>query len=773
MDSTEGSGISSRDFREGSSGAASEGASDDPPPPPQIGSSAPEALGEIISLREWLDRPERSVDVFECLHIFRQIVDTVNLAHSQGIVVYNVRPSCFALLPFNRVSFVESASCSILGSIEKIEELEAIPLKRILAIELDWYTSPEEAVGASPSFASDIYRLGVLLFEREMIKGSNLHQDPIINLESISEILQSDFLNEPRDNLEDHEAAIELKEQIEEQELLLEFLLQLQHRKQEMANKLHNDISCVSSDIEEVLEQQSILKKKGILHTETDKDENSSLEKADQPSAEPPRVDDSGSSSLRKRSRSGLEMHQEQDAHLEKESLLSKSTRLMKNFKKLEAAYFSTRCRSASLPARSTGRGSRDWTEMSSVNNPGSKGGQYSGKRCGGINPFLEGLCRYLSFSKLKVRADLKQGDLLNSSSLVCSLSFDRDKEFFATAGVNRKIKVFECDMILNEDCDIHYPVVEMSSKSKLSSVCWNSYIKSQIASSDFEGIVQVWDVTRNQAFIEMKEHERRVWSLDFSQMDPTRLASGSDDGTGVSIGTIRTKANVCSVQFPPDSARSLVIGSADHNVYCYDLRNTRMPWCTLVGHTKTVSYVRFVDSSTLISASTDSTLKLWDLSMSTSRVLDTPVQTFTGHTNVKNFVGLSISDGYIATGSETNERSQDVQSVSQTKLITEKSTGQIVIPSLSWICSFLTENSTGQKPGKVFIYHKAFPMPVLSFKFNSSDPASGQDSDNVSQFISSVCWRGGEICEGKVASTGNKGGCLQLMNLDDVNKLV
>ncbi|KAK1322179.1 Protein SPA1-RELATED 4 [Acorus calamus] len=545
-----------------------------------------------------------------------------------------------------------------------------------------------------------------------------LHPEPNTR-PKMSEILQSDFLNEPRDNLEDHEASIELKEQIEEQELLLEFLLQLQHRKQEMADKLHNDISCLSSDIEEVLEQQSILKKKGILCTKTDKDENSSLEKADQPSAEPPRVDDSGSSSSRKRSRPGLEMHQEQDAHLEKESLLSRSTRLMKNFKKLEAAYFSTSCRSASLPARSTGRGSRDWTEMSSVNNPGSKGSHYNGKRCGGINPFLEGLCRYLSFSKLKVRADLKQGDLLNSLSLVCSLSFDRDKEFFATAGVNRKIKVFECDMILNEDCDIHYPVVEMSSKSKLSSVCWNTYIKSQIASSDFEGVVQVWDVTRNQAFLEMKEHERRVWSLDFSQMDPTRLASGSDDGTvklwnikqGVSIGTIRTKANVCSVQFPPDSVRSLVIGSADHNVYCYDLRNTRMPWCTLVGHTKTVSYVRFVDSSTLISASTDSTLKLWDLSTSTSRVLDTPVQTFTGHTNVKNFVGLSISDGYIARGSETNE---------------------------------------------VFIYHKAFPMPVLSFKFNSSDPASGQDSDNVSQFISSVCWRGQSTTLVAANSTGN-----------------
>lgn len=41
----------------------------------------------------------------------------------------------------------------------------------------------------------------------------------------------------------------------------------------------------------------------------------------------------------------------------------------------------------------------------------------------------------------------------------------------------------------------------------------------------------QVWDVTRGQVFAEMREHERRVWSVDFSLVDPTRLASGGDDG--------------------------------------------------------------------------------------------------------------------------------------------------------------------------------------------------------------------------------------------------
>lgn len=104
----------------------------------------------------------------------------------------------------------------------------------------------------------------------------------------------------------------------------------------------------------------------------------------------------------------------------------------------------------------------------------------------------------------------------------------------------------------------------------------------------------------------------------------------------GVSVATIRTKANVCCVQFPMDSGRSIAFGSADHKIYYYDLRNSKVPLCTFAGHNKTVSYVKFVDTMTLVSASTDNTLKLWDLSMCTSRVIDTPLQSFTGHMNVK-----------------------------------------------------------------------------------------------------------------------------------------
>ncbi|KAF8082294.1 hypothetical protein N665_0835s0002 [Sinapis alba] len=587
---------------------------------------------EDVSLRQWLDNPKRSVDAFECFHVFRQIVEVVNAAHSQGIVVHNVRPSCFVMSSFNRVSFIESASCSDSGSDEERpkettttrksqeigvsskEEFQPFPMKEILAMEMSWYTSPEEETGSPTTYASDVYRLGVLLFELFCPVSSReeksrtmsslrhrvlppqillnwpkeasfclwlLHPEPSYR-PSMSELLKSEFINEPRESLEEREAAIELRDRIEEQELLLEFLFLIQQRKQETADKLRDTVSLLSSDIDQVLKRQLSLKQKG-------NDVLSFLVS-------------------RKRIRQGAEgVPTEENEDNTLESTLLESSRLMRNFKKLESVYFATRYRqikaSASSAAAdkpmaryysavSSGDGKSSLTQPSKDQNDSRQGGW--------IDPFLEGLCKYLTFSKLRVKADLKQGDLLNSANFVCAIGFDRDGELFATAGVNKKIKIFECESIIKDGRDIHYPVVELASRSKLSSICWNSYIKSQIASSNFEGVVQVWDVARGQLVTEMKEHEKRVWSIDISTADPTLLASGSDDGSvklwsinqGVSIGTIKTKANVCCVQFPSDSGRSLAFGSADHRVYYYDLRNPKLPLCTMIGHTKTVSYV-------------------------------------------------------------------------------------------------------------------------------------------------------------------------------------
>ncbi|KAK4744138.1 hypothetical protein SAY87_010450 [Trapa incisa] len=162
--------------------------------------------GSNTSLRMWLDKPERKIDKSECLYIFSQIAKIVNAAHSRGIVVNNMQPSCFSLSPLNHVSFIEPASYSHMRSdiledgllsgdflrskhpkndlpgldivedesvavknwcyLEKLMGMKyPYPVEDIFLLEASWYTSPEQVAGAPPSLASDIYCLGVILFE--------------------------------------------------------------------------------------------------------------------------------------------------------------------------------------------------------------------------------------------------------------------------------------------------------------------------------------------------------------------------------------------------------------------------------------------------------------------------------------------------------------------------------------------------------------------------------------------------------------------------------
>ncbi|CAI9756638.1 unnamed protein product [Fraxinus pennsylvanica] len=314
-----------------------------------------------------------------------------------------------------------------------------------------------------------------------------------------------------------------------------------------------------------------------------------------------------------------------------------------------------------------------------------------------GLEDFQSVLSTFTRYSRLRVVAELRHGDIFHSANIVSSIEFDRDDELFATAGVSRRIKVFEFSSVVNEPADVQCPVVEMSTRSKLSCLSWNKYTKNHIASSDYEGIVTVWDVTTRQSVMEYEEHEKRAWSVDFSRTDPSMLVSGSDDckvkvwctKQEASVLNIDMKANICSVKYNPGSGIHVAVGSADHHIHYYDLRNTSQPLHIFSGHRKAVSYVKFLSNNELASASTDSTLRLWDVKE------NVPLRTFRGHANEKNFVGLTVNSEYIACGSETNE---------------------------------------------VFVYHKAISKPAAWHRFSSDTDEA--DEDTGSYFISAVCWK-------------------------------
>ncbi|MFS7973416.1 hypothetical protein Hanom_Chr09g00856331 [Helianthus anomalus] len=140
-----------------------------------------------------------------------------------------------------------------------------------------------------------------------------LHPEPA-SRPKIDEVMKSEFLNEPRDDLVEREAFIELKEKIEEQELLLD-------------------------------------KQQGL-------DSNK---------------DDFPSSGSRKRIKIVDTSNSIEPEH--QQNTIVKSSQLMKNFKKLESTYFSTRHRALiqlvkplTLNARTSSDGKGSTVDRSSTN---------------------------------------------------------------------------------------------------------------------------------------------------------------------------------------------------------------------------------------------------------------------------------------------------------------------------------------------------------------------------------------------------------------------
>ncbi|KAL6607722.1 hypothetical protein ACP70R_040785 [Stipagrostis hirtigluma subsp. patula] len=605
-------------------------------------------------------------------------------------------------------------------------------------LEESWYKSPEELNQLKGIFPSNIYSLGVLLFElfcscetwevhcsalsdlRHRILPPNflsenpkeagfclwlLHPDPCSRPKA-RDILGCDLINEGPDLSLLDQAPLAASEEDIECGLLRDFLSQLKEDKERQAARLSADLASLQTDISEVERRHTT--RMGFSVEDTNIVASSS-------------------------SLSGASANAPEDAllsgllpSLRKSSIYEE--RVMRNLKQLENAYYSMRSTVDTCETNAIKRLDKDALRVRE--NFCQLQGDFddTNEQTDPLGCFFDGLCKYARHSRFEVRGIMKNADILNSPNVICSLSFDRDEEYFAAAGVSKKIKIFEFDALLNDRVDIHYPLVEMPSRSKLSCVCWNNYIKNYLASTDYDGTVQLWDANSGQGFTRFTEHRKRAWSVSFSEVDPTKLASGSDDccvkvwsiNQKNCVDTIRNMANVCCVQFSPYSSRMLAFGSADYKIYCYDLRNTRIPWCTISGHGKAVSYVRFLDPETLVSASTDNTLKIWDLNQTKSSGLSTGSCSLTlnGHTNEKNFVGLSVHDGYITCGSETNE---------------------------------------------VFSYYKTFPMPITSHKFGSIDPITGEvTNEDNQQFVSSVCWRG----KSNMVVAANSSGSIKVLEL-------
>lgn len=344
-----------------------------------------------------------------------------------------------------------------------------------------------------------------------------------------------------------------------------------------------------------------------------------------------------------------------------------------------------------------------------------------------GLDEFRDSLVKFSRYSSCKTLATLGYSTDLSNGSIVSSIEFDKDNEFFAIAGVTKRIKIYDYLAVIRDVVDIHYPVAEMVSTSKISCVAWNAYHKNVLASSDYDGAVTIWDATTGQKTRLFQEHDKRCWSVDFNNVDSRLVASGSDDGrmklwsllSNNAVATLETKANICCVKFNPKSSCHIAFGSADHCVHYYDLRTTKKPLCVFTGHQKAVSYVKFLNNHEIVSASTDSHLRLWDV--------DKPPyskRSYIGHMNEKNFVGLATDGEYITCGSE------DIS---------------------------------------LYVYYKGLSKPLFNLKIDRMNNGGGNmsivndtSSSDLNEFVSAVCWR--KNCNVMVAA--NSRGIVKVLEL-------
>ncbi|KAG2494053.1 hypothetical protein HYH03_007697 [Edaphochlamys debaryana] len=316
---------------------------------------------------------------------------------------------------------------------------------------------------------------------------------------------------------------------------------------------------------------------------------------------------------------------------------------------------------------------------------------------------------------------------------ILSSIEFDLTDTLFATAGVVPRILVYDYQALLASRAPAR-PASELSCRTKLSCLSYSQAERQHLLAADYQGGVTLWDTAVGMQVQDWEAHERRVWGVDFSPASPHTFASGSDDGMVKVWNTrqpssclaLELRGNVCCVEWHPTDPNLLAVGSALHCAVVYDVRQPSAPLHTLLGHRKAVSYVRWLSNrNELVTASTDSTLKLWSLSASSSATAAVGggggaglaaapsgaggsdssgggaevVRTFSGHVNERNFVGLSTDGDYIACGSESHE---------------------------------------------VFVYYRSIPQPALSYKFPSPVAAAAPAAAGAQpqHFVTALTWR-------------------------------
>ncbi|KAI1185470.1 quinon protein alcohol dehydrogenase-like superfamily [Nemania serpens] len=147
------------------------------------------------------------------------------------------------------------------------------------------------------------------------------------------------------------------------------------------------------------------------------------------------------------------------------------------------------------------------------------------------------------------------------------------------------------------------------------------------LATGSYDATIKIWNIEKGEVVQTLQGHTMGIRALQF---DDRMLVSGSLDGTvkiwnwrtGACINTLNHQGGVITVHMEGDFLAS---GSMDRSIKIFNFKTQQS--YSLRGHTDWVNQVRLdVTSRTLLSASDDCTVKMWDLDSRTC------IKTYDGH---------------------------------------------------------------------------------------------------------------------------------------------